>query len=89
MLPTLANDPAIQAALILNDARRPRFRFKDKLLLAMPFLIGCHLLLKALLLAGDSATIDTIRGLEALEGFFCLYLSLRVYFQIRRAHKAD
>lgn len=94
MTPTAANDPAIQAAIILNNARRPRVRLKHKLLLVVPFPVGCYLLVKALLLDAvsindpiDSMIVGTIRGLEAMGGFLCFYLSLKAYFEIRRTQK--
>lgn len=94
MTPTLANDPAVQAAILLNDARRPRVRLKYKLLLVVPFPVGCYLLLKGLLMPGvtindpiDSMIVGTIRGIESMGGFLCFYLSLKAYFEIRRAQK--
>jgi hypothetical protein len=95
MIPSVANDPAVQAARLLNDAREPRIRFKDRVQLVVPFPVGCYLLVKSLLLAGasiadpiDSMIAGTIRGLEAMGGFLCLFVSLRAYFKIRRAQKA-
>ena len=94
MIPSVANDPAVRAARLLHDARKPRIRFRDRLQLVVPFPIGCYLVVKALLL-GAPATADpihsmivgTIRGIEATVGFFCFFVSLRAYFRIRGAQK--
>lgn len=95
MTPTVANDPAVKAAIVLNDARRPRVRLKYKLLLVVPFPVGCYLLIKGLFMPGvtindpiDSMIVGTIRGIESMGGFLCFYLSLKAYFEIRRTLNA-
>ena len=92
MMPDLANDPAVQAALRLNQARGERIRFIDRLFLSIPLPIGCYFLIRALSFAGDSSSdplaglgAGLVRGLECTGGFICFFLSLRAYFKIRRA----
>ena len=95
MTPDLANDPAVQAALELNQISRAKISLKDKLLFIVPIPAGCYLLAKGLILPGDSGGDPLlalgnglVRGVESMGGFICFFLALRAYFNIRRARKS-
>jgi hypothetical protein len=92
MAPNFANEPAVQAALQLNEMGR--IGFKDKLLMTLPVPIGCYLVYSGLLLAGNVGTDPVydmarglVRGVETMGGFVCFYLALRTYFKIRRLRR--
>jgi hypothetical protein len=92
MLPNLANEPTVEAALPLNEIHP--MSIKDKLLMTVPLPIGCYLVFYGLLAAGDPGSdplyamaSGLIRGLEAMGGFICFYLSLSTYFKMRRVQR--
>lgn len=94
MIPDLANDPAVQAAWELNQARRAHIAITDKLLLIVPIPAGCYLLARGTVLAADSGG-DPLAALgnglagsvECMGGFICFLLALRAYFKIRRTRR--
>jgi hypothetical protein len=96
MIPDLANDPAVQAALHLNQIRRGQVSLKDKLLFLLPIPAGCYLLAKGVPLAANSGgdplaalANGLVGSVESMGGFICFFLAVRAYFKIRQARQAD
>jgi hypothetical protein len=94
IIPDLAAEPTVRAALQLDRARRKPIALRKKLLLVVTLPIGCFFLVQGLALTGTSqgdpiADLATglLRGLYFLGALSCFYLSLRAFFALKKSRE--